>query len=90
MTISNSEIRDYLKRVDKLIDILHKKRILEIADRDLFFTEIMGVSKKIYKNWYGQGIRKIYKEHLRLLEEKYKEHDSANYSTEQLYKHSDN
>lgn len=90
MTISNNEIRDYLKRVDVLVEILHKQKIINRSDRSLFFTQIMGVSPMIYKNWYSQGIRKIYKQHLSLLEEKYINVLIPDYSKEQLYKHNDN
>jgi hypothetical protein len=82
MKISNGEIICYLKRVDYLVKVLHQNNVLKSPSRSLFFTEMMGVSPMMYKNWYNQGIRKIYKEHLLLLEEKYLDNPIANYSKE--------
>tara|TARA_R110000868_G_C10972986_1_gene771154 strand:+ start:43340 stop:43612 length:273 start_codon:yes stop_codon:yes gene_type:complete len=89
MAISNTEISSYLKRVDNLLPILYEKNVISEPTRKLFFTDVLCVSEKLYKNWYGYGIRAIYKEYLSLLEDKYLYNETVIYSSEKLCKHSD-
>jgi len=59
----------YLKKVDLNLDWLYGKGFISQPTRKSFFEELFGCHEKSYKNWYSQGIRKIYISFLDLVDE---------------------
>lgn len=65
---NEGEVYLYLKRVDSVLDQLYSKKKISEPTREKFFKEFLGCHGKSYKNWYSQGIRKVYIRVLDLLE----------------------
>lgn len=58
--IGNTKTYSYLERIDSHLDDLHQDGKLSEPLRGAFFEEVYGCHNKSWKNWYNQGVRKIY------------------------------
>lgn len=66
---NKNPIKDYLQRVDSHLDRLHQENKISSPTREKFFEEFLGCYKTTWKNWYRQGIKRVYYVIIDLLDE---------------------
>lgn len=64
-----SSVSDYLRRAERHFAYLTETKRIKTPTRQAFFTDLLGCSEGICRNWFAQGIRKVYVSIIVLLEE---------------------